>query len=202
MSSPLPSSPPVVAIGLSDEIEISPASPTVSAPAKSKTHDLTRQTTQAAAAAAGAVASPSPIGTDPAKPATPSSTKVVSGAIAEAISGCKTSIAWAKTAVSAVLDKKSGRTINLHIDQVAAALFFLCLGFNALLVKLLSPSPAYLFTFTLVGVGIGLALSFLYYFNKKQKTEICQVVGRPMEQGHDLDAVSHGHHTCPPQLSF
>ena len=82
-----------------------------------------------------------------------------------------------KDAVSALRDKKSGKAINLNVDSILTALFFGWLLMIALLIKLLSPSPAYLFSFTLVGMGIGLAMSFLYYSNRKQKQEVNQMMG-------------------------
>ncbi len=60
--------------------------------------------------------------------------------------------------------------------RYAQALFFLFLGFQLLLIKLLRPSPWWLLWYSLVGFGVGLGLSFLFYYNRKKKAESCEVV--------------------------
>ena len=103
--------------------------------------------------------------------------ELVKAVLASFKSNAVSMINTVKDAVAALRDKKSGKAINLTVDTILTALFFGWLFLMALLIKLLSPSPAYLFSFTLVGMGIGLALSFLYYSNLKQKHEVNEMMG-------------------------
>ncbi|GLC59938.1 hypothetical protein PLESTB_001556000 [Pleodorina starrii] len=66
---------------------------------------------------------------------------------------------------------KSGPPITLTVDHIATVLFFVILGFNLLILPIFLPSLFRLAYCLVWGLLFGLGLSFLFYYNKKAKTE-------------------------------
>ncbi|GIL55458.1 hypothetical protein Vafri_11001 [Volvox africanus] len=73
--------------------------------------------------------------------------------------------------LTAALLNKRGAPITLTLDRIVTAIFFIILAFQLLLLLIFTPSFFRLAYCLLRGLLIGLGLSFLFYYNKKAKTE-------------------------------
>ncbi|GIL85222.1 hypothetical protein Vretimale_10731 [Volvox reticuliferus] len=71
---------------------------------------------------------------------------------------------------------KPGPPITLTVDRIVTVVFFVFLAFQLLLLLIFMPSFFRLAYCLLRGLLIGLGLSFLFYYNKKAKTEANEVL--------------------------
>ncbi|GFR39731.1 hypothetical protein Agub_g212 [Astrephomene gubernaculifera] len=71
---------------------------------------------------------------------------------------------------------KEGPPITLTLDQIGVALFFVVLGFQVLLLPIFMPSVFRLAYNLVWGLLFGLGLSFLFYYNKKRKAEVNELL--------------------------
>ncbi|KAJ9532490.1 hypothetical protein QJQ45_010556 [Haematococcus lacustris] len=97
---------------------------------------------------------------------------IVQQALAELGQSSLSSLAAVRNMVA---NLRAGRPINVHLDQLV--LFFSLLALQLLLVKVLSPSPWGLLAYSCWGLLLGAAVSVVYFYNKKRKREVCDVMG-------------------------